>query len=454
MSYKIRNMVCLTALALLLGLPQAEYARAQGIVTLADDAKGNDPTLSEVPDELSLFDDENDKPVAAPAPKKEPEIPVVKEESHASTPSPAPLVSAKSPSGSAPQTSNPLSFSAATIGGVGGFGNNEFTAVDDNVFSAMSNLEKQTAILDLELRKEKVKNEIDALKNQRRLAIEQEEEKQENKKRQKIEWEKTQEAKVVQEQQKLRELDIHFESIRQEKLLNAYKNKMLEMQQKWISGQTELYEQIATLKQENKSMLASTKGYLDSLKDAIQGSVNKAEEMKRSYMREIADYQTQISVLKARIEAQEQELLEKQNPFADQADSSAAHAQLAKDEIAAPEVKLSNLYAVMEIRGQNGELIAKLLNQDGNPFYVKNGTSLQSGHIVDEITSTYVRADKNGVKDYLYFAAGGILPLEPEKSNLSIKDDTVPLIQEEPQAGVSFITSDGVPGMGRDMMAR
>lgn len=45
--------------------------------------------------------------------------------------------------------------------------------------------------------------------------------------------------------------------------------------------------------------------------------------------------------------------------------------------------------------------------------------------MIDEITTTYVRAEKAGAKDYLYFAAGGILPLEPQKSELeaNLKDE-------------------------------
>ena len=52
---------------------------------------------------------------------------------------------------------------------------------------------------------------------------------------------------------------------------------------------------------------------------------------------------------------------------------------------------------IMEIRGQGGKLAAKLINKDGMPFLVQEGTTLQTGQIVDEITTTYVRADKAGV---------------------------------------------------------
>ena len=112
------------------------------------------------------------------------------------------------------------------------------------------------------------------------------------------------------------------------------------------------------------------------------------------------------------------------------------------------------MYAVMEIRGQNGELIAKLINQDGTPFYVKKGTALQSGHIIDDITSTYVRAEKNGIKDYLYFAAGGILPLEQPKTTITPDLPSAEPVKNTAPAKQGFVASNGIPGLGQSMMAR
>ena len=82
------------------------------------------------------------------------------------------------------------------------------------------------------------------------------------------------------------------------------------------------------------------------------------------------------------------------------------------------ETDLSKLYAVTEIRGQGGEMVAKLVNKNGTAFYVKKGTALQSGHVIGEITSTYVTADKDGERKYLYFAAGGVLPAETSNFEL------------------------------------
>lgn len=515
MFYKIRNILCMSALALLLGFAYSEV-QAQGLVTLAADADSGDALNKDIPDEISLFDDdsssldelgisapikaapdaENAAPSSAdplntgmmkgplpadplntgmmkgplPVGNEAPTVPGTEAENTPPFGAPtsfsgSPLGALQSPeiadsnnngdlNGGNPLMTNPLLGNSG--GGVGALGSDEFTPIDDEVFSQMSDLEKQTALLNLELRREKVKNEIEAIKNQRKLAREQEKEKEEQKARQRVEWEKAQETKVLEEQQKLRELDIRFEKMRQEKLLNSYKNKMLEDNQKWIANYGDVYKQIGEQKKQHQELLDTTKARFSSIRSSVLAAVSRVQDAKAAYQREIADLQTQVSILKARIDAQEKEM-EKQNPFAEDGEASAEGGSpvAVSSAVVEPDLKLANMYAVMEIRGQGGELVAKLINQEGKPFFVKKGTSLQSGHIVDEITSTYVRADKGGIKDYLYFAAGGILPLEPEKSTIqpNLKDSTGKVLDELP-AVHEFITSDVVPGMGKDMMAR
>lgn len=110
-----------------------------------------------------------------------------------------------------------------------------------------------------------------------------------------------------------------------------------------------------------------------SIKNSVANASNQVKAAKEVLLRQVADLQTQISILKARIEAQEREM-EKQNPFAEGGTEGAAgvaQAGVAAPEVVTPELKLNDMYAVMEIRGQGGELIAKLINQDGSPFYVK-----------------------------------------------------------------------------------
>lgn len=461
MFYKIKNILGVSALAMIVAAA-SNPLYAQGVVTLSEDAMF-DENIEEtssvsVPEGAPLFGTENTDtssekmesvsiPVQSTVAEKT-SAPIDQQISE-------PVIEASAPVMPAEMLNKPgagvgvLGVNDSSIG-VDAVGS--LTKIDDAVFAKMSDLEKQTALLNLELRREKVKNEIEALKNQRKQAIIQEQEKAEEKERQKLAWEKEQEQKVLQEQQKLRELDIQFEKERQERLLNAYKNEMLAANQEWIAHEGSLYKQIDELKEEKSAIMEDMKNKLTSIKTNVSLASAKSSEMISAYKKEIDNLQTQISVLKARIDAQEREI-EKKNPFADGGDAALAAATVAgiNDELTVPELKLPNMYAVMEIRGQGGELIAKLINQDGTPFYVKKGTALQSGHIVDEITSTYVRAEKDGIKDYLYFAAGGILPLEQPKSQIK---PSLPEGGDQQEAAPAFATSVGIPGLGKSMIAR
>ena len=204
--------------------------------------------------------------------------------------------------------------------------------------------------------------------------------------------------------------------------MNAYKNDMLSAHQDWIEHEESLYKQIDDLREQKQGILDDTKNKLSSIKANIAAVSARVPEMVKRFEKELENKQTQITLLKSRIEAQEREL-EKRNPFAEagNVDNVVTETSTVEsvDTPATPPLKLANMYAVMEIRGQNGELIAKLINQEGMPFYVKKGTMLQSGHEINEITSTYVKAEKEGLNDYLYFAAGGILPHEQPASQIT-----------------------------------
>lgn len=457
MFYKIRNILSVSALALLLGTSISFDARA--LITLSEEA-ANDDVSKDIPDEFAMFN-ENDDSAPAPSGNKQ----AVTDEIFApgkiipKTGVPAAPASAGVSAAAAPAAPAAPSSAALQNEIISSLNNiDDEPAMDDNLFSQMSDIEKQTALLNLELRREKIKNEIEAIKNQRRQALIQEQEKKEAQEKQKIEWEKAQEQKVLQEQQKLRELDIEFEKLRQERVLNAYKNKYLEDAQKWIAHDAGLYKQIEDTKKENQKVLDDSKDKFTQLKNDINAANTKAANLISRHKQKVDDLNAQIGVLKARIIAQEKELeASRQNPFEDiaaAAEESDKKAQAAEVQPAVmPELKLPNMYAVMEIRGQGGELIAKLVNQDGTPFYVKKGTTLQSGHTIDEITSTYVRADKGGVKDYLYFAAGGILPLEQPANSLNNALAAQSEAQQQEERP-DFVSSVGIPGVGSAMMVR
>lgn len=450
MLYKMKNLLSTTAFALVLTLMTSGTAAAQGTISL-----NSDPAI---PDEISLNDNGDDHLDGLLTPPSnlpndqdnfDATIPLdngtqmnndqqqgielnqpmgMQEQNNPVQPSPlgAP---AQNPSPIGPSTLAPAPAP------VNNFGSEILSQVDNDLFNQMSDLEKQTSLLNLELRREKVKNEIEAIKAQREKAQDEINQKKEEKERKRIEWEKEQERKLLVEEQKLRELNIQYEKLRQENILKAYKELMLQENQDWVNNNALLYGQIMKTEEERDSLVKNYKMKLNHLAQLAAKAAETAETAKKNYTRELANLQTQISILKSRLEAEKNAREQdknakggnKANPFASITDDEEGKGK--KD------IKLSDEYAIMEISGKGGSLAAKLINKDGNSFMVQNGTALQSGHVVDEISQTYIRADKNGVKDFLYFAAGGILDREPIKATSAIK----------PAAGAGGAVPDGEP---------
>ena len=423
MFYKMRNILLVT-LSCVLAFP-AGALKAQGLVSLSEEAMFDDglDTGDELPDlgqPAKPTDADHSK---APADDTA-EIPLIQPKA-----APAPVTAPKP--AAAPAIPTPPATTAVSGGdaAINLFGNSaeEEDFSNSDLFTQMSDLEKRTALLNLELRREKLQNEIEAVKNQRRQALQQEKDKIEQQRLKNIEFEKEQEQKVLVEQQKLRDLDIQFETLRQEKLLGSYKNYMLEEVQKWIANNGQFYKQIDELRQSKRDLTANMKAKMKAVQDAARQAQQDYTLKVNGYTKEIKDLRAQINVLRNRIASMEKEqeaML--QNPFANAEPQVQNVTTTVSDDISADdsvtkepvETDLSKLYAVTEIRGQGGELIAKLINKNGTAFYVKRGTALQTGHVITDITSTFVAAEKDGEKKYLYFSAGGIVPVETTKFEL------------------------------------
>ena len=319
------------------------------------------------------------------------------------------------------------------------FGDTIMDQVKEDLFSQMADIEKQTSLLTLELKREKIKNEIAAMHEARQKAIEEEKEKQLEKERRQKEWEREQEKKLLAEKQKLKETEIKFEKLRQERVLKAYKENMLKTNQEWVDYNSRLYNQLVKEEKDQNTLIAKQKEYFGTLNGVISDLVTVAQKAKEKYNREIANLQTQVAILKSKLEAEKSAFEESKkagpNPFA-----------LVDEDPNASKQKVSEEYAIMEISGKGENLIAKLINKSGGTFMVKPGTVLNTGHVIEEITQTYIVTDKGGVKDYLYFSAGGILDKEPTKT-----------INATPKAGASSKDdSDGevemdVPGLREGM---
>ena len=132
---------------------------------------------------------------------------------------------------------------------------------------------------------------------------------------------------------------------------------------------------------------------------------SKAENARVAYDKKIANLESQISILKTRLEAEIESSKKKlaaakaeaatgkKNPFATSISGIDMTTPLAPEKI-----KLSSEYAIMEITGQGEELAAKLINTDGDVFMVKPGTTLRNGFTIDDIAQTYVSAVKDNEK--------------------------------------------------------
>ncbi len=326
----------------------------------------------------------------------------------------------------------------------GKLGDNILNKIDSNLFSKMSTLEKQSALLSLELRREKIRNEIAAIKAQRKKALQEEQAAEEEIQRKKQEWENEQKRKLMVEEQKLKELEIQMEQLRQEKIVKAYKEQMLADKQAWIKNNEKIYKEMAEIENDRTFLLNDFKRKLGNIRSLAAKTVTDAQNAKERHEKDVATLKTQISVLKARLEA---ELAEKTktNPFA----------QLPVEK----QIHLNDVYAIMEIVGKGENLAAKLINKNGDRFLVRRGTALQTGHVIDEITETYIRADINGAKDYLYFAAGGILDSEPVSSGVieSVKDaasDAKGKSSSGKSSNKSLVSSPSIPSLGDGMFVR
>ena len=332
------------------------------------------------------------------------------------------------------------------------------STISNELFTRMSDLEKQTTLLNLELKKERVANEIAAVKAQRQRAQEEEDAKREQKERERIEWQNEQDRLMVEEQRKLKETEIAMEKLRQEKVVKAYKETMLASTQKWIKKNSEIYAEMAKKDKELKDLIADYKNKLSVIQQKAEETKTKAEAARINHDKKVANLESQISILKTRLEAEIEKAKRakiskssKKNPFAGSGGVSGS--------VAPEKVKLSREYAIMEISGQGEDLTAKLINEDGDVFMAKVGTTLRNGYTIDEITQTFLGAVKDNDKDYLYFSAGGVLDHEPLPPSVTIKETNdgkngggKPRSSSSSRGGPA--KTSGIPSLGRGMIVK
>lgn len=286
------------------------------------------------------------------------------------------------------------------------FGNAILSKVDNDLFNQMSKIEKQTTILNLELKREDVRNKVEALRAARILARQEAEERQRAEEQRLKDLEAERQAKILEAEEKLRAKEIELEKVRQGKLLNDYMNEMLVMNQKWIEKNAALQSRISELEDERKTLIAT-------FEDKVGGVKSKADEVKSRATEAVGKYTASLKILNSQIaqlrkdilnsEARMQQMREQaaNNPFAQgNLDPNSASTDLSME------------YAIMDITGQGEDVIAKLVSRDGTTFTVHKGSVLRGGETVLKITEKYIAFDKKGIKAYLY-PGGTIMEYEP-----------------------------------------
>lgn len=312
-----------------------------------------------------------------------------------------------------PQESDALPDTEAPKSPFESFGNAILSKVDNDLFNQMSSIEKQNTLLNLELKREELKNKVEALRNARVRAKEEEESRRRAEEEKLKDQEAERQAMIIAEQTKLKAKEIELEKVRQAKVLNEYMNEMLQMNQEWVLKNTELQNQIQQLKTERVELIKAFEDQISQIQHDVIILHKKAENTVATHNRIVASLNSQIGSLKKTIAENEDRIKRMQesntvNPFA----TAAAAAASMNADMNDGAVDMSQEYAIMDITGHGDDIVAKIVNKEGTTFIVHKGSMLKGGEIVTAITDHYVAFDNNGVKSFIY-TGGTVLEFEP-----------------------------------------
>lgn len=305
------------------------------------------------------------------------------------------------------------------------FGNAILSKVDNDLFNQMSKIEKQTTLLNLEYKREELKNRVEALRAQRRKALDEENNRRLDQERRLKDEEAQRQAKIIEAEAMLKEKEIELEKARQSKVVNDYMNEMLLMNQRWIERNAELQTRIRELEEERQDLIQKFEAKISDLSTKAEETNQKSKTALASHLRVMSSMNTQIEQLRISLRDSENRILQYQsgdNPFADD------------EGIGRDAIDMSEQYAIMDITGKGRDVVAKIVSKDGTTFTVRPGSMLKGGEIVTSITDKYISFDNKGIKSYLY-TGGTVLEYEPtlsfNGSDKTPEQTTKTSIQEE-----------------------
>lgn len=287
------------------------------------------------------------------------------------------------------------------------FGNAILARVDNDLFNQMSDIEKQTTLLNLELKREELNNKVEALKAARKRAQDEEIARRKELEEKMKDREAQRQALIIAEQEKLRQREIELEKVRQARVLNEYMNEMLVINQKWVEKNASLQARIKELEQERIDLIKNFEKQAGDVHREISSVKKHADAALSTHERVITSMNAQITQLRRSLVENEERYKRLrdgnlENPFAANG----------LDENA---VDMSKEYAIMDITGKGDNIVAKIVNREGATFIVHKGSMLKGGEVVTAIDDNYIAFENKGVKSYLY-TGGTIVEFEPTVS--------------------------------------
>ena len=303
----------------------------------------------------------------------------------------------------APSGEPALSFNDGKPAGLTGTPSDQVLGkVSSDIFREMAEMERENNSLALQLKREGLRTEIDALKAHNRQMLFDEIERREKMTQARLEWElaqdlKRQEALERKQRAEIRQKQIEAALKREEdRRIQKMKDEEAERKRKEEELEKQKEAERAELK---KKYEAASIVRLNNLKPTLIAAT-RPPRIKRS----------PSELVSRTLTAGGEDLLNRKK-----AGQALTQASDVKDENAnlKKQDPASTLYAVSEIRGTAGSLIAKLVaKKDKTTFFVKKATILPTGHTVVDINKDYVLLEYGKLKEMVGFPSAGLVNTE------------------------------------------
>lgn len=277
--------------------------------------------------------------------------------------------------------------------------------ISSDVFREMAEMERENAELMLQLKREQLRSEIDALKTSNRQVLFDEIERREKMTQARLEWElaqdlKRQDALERRQRAEIRQKQIEAALKREEdRRIEKLKNEEEARIRKEKEEKAEAERKQAELR---KKYDAVSMMNINGLKPVLMAAIRPAK-IKR----------TASSRVPVQLTSAGEDLLTKKKAGEALTVEIPAEQEEGKKDVVRESA--SSLYSVAEIRGTAGTLIAKLVSKkDKATFFAKKETILPTGHTVINIDKDFVMVQIGNEKEMIGFPSAGLIQSSSE----------------------------------------